>query len=72
MSRITYHYCSCNHSYVATPLLKEATESGAMAKEIERTPAGRIADMEEIGDAITFLASPMSSFMYGAGMVVDG
>ncbi|EXJ85877.1 hypothetical protein A1O1_06246 [Capronia coronata CBS 617.96] len=58
--------------YVATPLLKEATASGAMQKEIERTPAGRLAETEEIADSIAFLASPMSSFMYGAGLVVDG
>lgn len=43
-----------------------------MQKEIEKTPVGRIADMEEIADAITFLVSPMSSFMYGAGLVADG
>ncbi|KAJ4501937.1 hypothetical protein HRR78_008769 [Exophiala dermatitidis] len=58
--------------YVATPLLEEAVKSGAMDKEIERTPVGRMAVPEEIGDTITFLASPMSSFMYGAGLVVDG
>ncbi|KAG9775195.1 Short-chain dehydrogenase anuF [Exophiala dermatitidis] len=58
--------------YVATPLLEEAVKSGAMDKEIERTPIGRMAVPEEIGDTITFLASPMSSFMYGAGLVVDG
>jgi len=43
-----------------------------MQREIERTPAGRIAEMEEIADTITFMVSPMSSFMYGTGLVADG
>jgi enoyl-[acyl-carrier-protein] reductase (NADH) len=43
-----------------------------MAGEIDRTPIGRLAEMEEIGDGISYLASPLSSFMYGSGMVVDG
>jgi NAD(P)-dependent dehydrogenase (short-subunit alcohol dehydrogenase family) len=42
-----------------------------MQKEIEETPMGRLAQMEEIADSIVFLASPMSSFMCGAGIVVD-
>ena len=59
-------------SYVATPLLKNSSASEVMQREIERTPAGRIAEMEEIADTITFMVSPMSSFMYGAGLVADG
>jgi len=58
--------------YVNTPLLKEATVAGAMDSEIAKTPMQRMADPEEIGDSIVFLASPMSSFMTGASLVVDG
>lgn len=43
-----------------------------MAPEKEKTPQGRFADMEEIGDAMVFLASPMSSFMTGSHLCVDG
>lgn len=43
-----------------------------MDKEFEKTPVGRPAMREEISDAIVFLASPMASFMYGAGLPVDG
>lgn len=43
-----------------------------MQGEIERTPVNRLASMEEIGDSIVYMASPLSSFMYGAAMVVDG
>jgi NAD(P)-dependent dehydrogenase (short-subunit alcohol dehydrogenase family) len=38
----------------------------------EMTPVGRPAQVEEISDAILFLSSPMSSYMSGAAMVVDG
>lgn len=58
--------------YVNTPLLKSATAAGSMDLEISRTPMQRLADVEEIGDSIVFLASSMSSFMTGATLVVDG
>jgi len=43
-----------------------------MDNEFERTPVGRAGTVEEIADSIAFLASPLSSFMYGTGMTVDG
>jgi hypothetical protein len=58
--------------YVNTPLLQEATASGAMDSEIAKTPMGRMAHVDEIADSIVFLASPMASFMTGASLVVDG
>jgi len=35
-------------------------------------PAQRLADPDELAAAVTFLASPRSSFVYGADIVVDG
>ncbi|KAJ5697827.1 hypothetical protein N7488_011511 [Penicillium malachiteum] len=43
-----------------------------MQREGAKVPAGRISDMDEIADHITFLASPMSSYMYGSALVADG
>lgn len=43
-----------------------------MGAEIDKTPQGRLGEMEEIADAMVFLASPMSSFMTGSGLCVDG
>ncbi|KAJ9134834.1 Short-chain dehydrogenase [Coniochaeta hoffmannii] len=60
--------------YVETPLLATMSlEPGSpLALDIERTPMKRMATTEEIGDTITFLASPLSSFMQGAALVADG
>jgi NAD(P)-dependent dehydrogenase (short-subunit alcohol dehydrogenase family) len=58
--------------YMATPLLEASAASDMMAQERERMPMGRFADTEEIADSIMFLESPMSSFMTGACLVVDG
>ena len=60
------------NSYVDTPMIQPAIQSGAMEEEFQKTPAGRPAMPEEISDAIVFLASPMASFMHGAGLPVDG
>ena len=37
-----------------------------------RAPAGRPATANEIAEAIVFLATDRSSFIYGAKLVVDG
>ncbi|EXJ85087.1 hypothetical protein A1O3_05762 [Capronia epimyces CBS 606.96] len=58
--------------YVATPLLSGEIDLGPLQKEIDRTPLGRLADPEEIADSITFLVSPLSSYMQGAALLVDG
>lgn len=58
--------------YVATPLIQGTMQSAVIQREIDKIPVGRLAEMEEIADHITFLASPMSSYMYGASMVADG
>jgi len=58
--------------YVATPLLLGAQKSGMIDGELSKVPMGRLAQMEEIGDAITFLASPMASFVCAHGLLVDG
>lgn len=35
-------------------------------------PIGRLATAEEVADVVLFLCSPMSSYMTGCGIVVDG
>lgn len=58
--------------YVSTPLVVDTMPAEVREREISKTPAGRMADMNEVGDMITFLVSPMSSFMYGSALIGDG
>ncbi|OOQ90591.1 short chain dehydrogenase/reductase family oxidoreductase [Penicillium brasilianum] len=58
--------------FVDTPIIKQQIESGSMNPAFEMTPLGRPAQVEEISDAILFLSCPMSSYMCGAALVVDG
>lgn len=50
-------------------LVNDETFSGWLTN---RTPAGRWGDVEELGGAAIFLASPASSFMNGHILYVDG
>jgi len=44
-----------------------------LAKLMETViPMGRIAMQEEVSDLIMFLSSPRSSYVTGAGWIVDG
>ncbi|KAG8736831.1 putative diacetyl reductase [(R)-acetoin forming] 2 [Ceratobasidium sp. 414] len=55
-----------------------ATEMTAMGNPdmqkvwLERTPMGRMADPEEIGKSIAFVASELSSYTTGSQLLVDG
>jgi NAD(P)-dependent dehydrogenase (short-subunit alcohol dehydrogenase family) len=58
--------------FVGTPMAIEVQKTGALDVELARVPLQRIAKPEEIADCIAFLASPMASYMTGAGLSVDG
>ncbi|KAI9037390.1 SDR family NAD(P)-dependent oxidoreductase [Aspergillus affinis] len=58
--------------FVATPLIQPGIDAGNFARDIEALPIGRVGQPEEIADTILYMTSPMSSFMVGAAVVVDG
>ncbi|MDB5971134.1 MAG: family NAD(P)-dependent oxidoreductase [Hydrocarboniphaga sp.] len=52
--------------------LADAFEGQAAERMINKTPLGRFGAPEEIARTILFLCSPLSSYMTGADLVVDG
>ncbi|OQE45100.1 hypothetical protein PENCOP_c002G02999 [Penicillium coprophilum] len=58
--------------WTLTPMTEKFISEPSMERELSSVPAGRMGKPDEIADAILFLASPMSSFVYGVGLVVDG
>ena len=59
--------------YFATPMNKALVEDPEFSEWLcKRTPAGRWGQVEELGGAVVFLASPASSFVNGQILYVDG
>lgn len=61
-------------SWVKTPMTdRELAKALSLADFIKKmVPMGRIAQPEEVADAIMFLAGPGSSYMNGASLLIDG
>lgn len=57
--------------YVRTPLL-DRLPGGLVTSMINKHPIGRLAEPEEIAEAVLFLASSKSSCIVGHNLVVDG
>ncbi|MGH7685165.1 MAG: SDR family NAD(P)-dependent oxidoreductase, partial [Vulcanimicrobiaceae bacterium] len=63
-----------NPGYAATALVEQAMRSGKFSQDdlARRSPVGRIATLEEIANAIAFLASPAASYINATTLLVDG
>ena len=57
---------------VDTPLIRLQVKPDVLIKRAQQIPLGRLGYASEIGDLITFLASPVASFMTGQTVVCDG
>jgi 3-oxoacyl-[acyl-carrier protein] reductase len=53
---------------IATPVAEEAQAAGTF----DFIPMGRAGSSEEVANAVVFLASPLSSYITGQSLVVDG
>lgn len=60
--------------YIVSPLTESSEQMKAFIANLvrERVPAGRLGQPEEVADTVVFLAGPMSSYMFGQSIVLDG
>jgi len=57
--------------FVDTPLVTSAIRK-ILQPNIEKTPMGRLAHVQEIADGVAFLASVRASYITGTALTVDG
>jgi NAD(P)-dependent dehydrogenase (short-subunit alcohol dehydrogenase family) len=59
---------------VRTPMVTRAIADGILAEEaiIDRTPAGRLAEPEDVAEAVVLLCTPEAQFITAQTLVVDG
>jgi NAD(P)-dependent dehydrogenase (short-subunit alcohol dehydrogenase family) len=59
---------------VRTPMVEKAIADGILDEQaiVDRIPAGRLAEPEDIARVVLLLAAPESSFVTGQTLVVDG
>jgi enoyl-[acyl-carrier protein] reductase III len=57
---------------VDTGALEHFPNREEMLRSVERTPAGRLVEPEDIAAAVSFLCSPDASMIRGQTLVVDG
>jgi Tropinone reductase 1 len=59
--------------YIRTPLADQVLRDPAFREEVlNRTPMGRVGEVEECARAIAFLCMPAASYITGHCLVVDG
>jgi Tropinone reductase 1 len=59
--------------YIRTPLAEQVLQDPDYLSEVlERTPMGRIGEVEECARAIAFLCLPASAYITGQCLAVDG
>jgi NAD(P)-dependent dehydrogenase (short-subunit alcohol dehydrogenase family) len=60
-------------TFIETPLTVPFFADAAFRRDtLSRIPLGRLGRVEEVADAVLFLASPAASLITGASLVVDG
>ena len=68
-----FTHCTGAKGFIKTRFSKALWDNPALRKSIEsKTPAGRVAEPEEVSGLALYLASEASNFTTGAVLTVDG
>jgi NAD(P)-dependent dehydrogenase (short-subunit alcohol dehydrogenase family) len=59
---------------VRTPMVEQAIRDGILVEDeiVDRVPAGRLAEPEDVARAVALIASPKAGFVTGSVLTVDG
>jgi enoyl-[acyl-carrier protein] reductase III len=57
---------------VETGALDHFPNRDAMLRTVERTPAGRLVEPDDVASAVAFLCSPEAEMVRGHTLIVDG
>jgi NAD(P)-dependent dehydrogenase (short-subunit alcohol dehydrogenase family) len=64
---------SVGPTFVETPLAKKFLDDPAFSKDVlERIPMGKLGQVEDVADAVVYLAAPASNMVTGTSLLVDG
>ncbi len=64
---------SVGPTFIETPLSRPFLEDVAFARDtLGRIPMGKLGQVEDVADAVVYLASPASGMVTGSSIVVDG
>jgi NAD(P)-dependent dehydrogenase (short-subunit alcohol dehydrogenase family) len=64
---------SVGPTFVDTPLAKKFLDDPAFSKDVlERIPMGKLGQVEDVADAVVYLAAPASNMVTGTSLLVDG
>jgi len=58
--------------YIESEMASSGSRDAAVSRAIEAIPMGRLGASEEVADAVAFLCSPMSSYITGQSINVNG
>ena len=64
---------SVGPTFVETPLAKKFLDDPVFSRDVlERIPMGKLGQVEDVADAVVYLAAPASNMVTGTSLLVDG
>jgi 3-oxoacyl-[acyl-carrier protein] reductase len=71
LGSLNIRVCTVTPGFFKSTLTSDVTDQNRERIK-RRTPLGRLGTVEEVADAVLFLASPAASFITGQSLIIDG